>query len=64
MKRDLTERVESGVLHRLKIVTVEELESMAEYVEQFGEGESAWFAANWCCQGTHESVMVRAVIKT
>lgn len=36
--------IESGALHRLKIVAVEELESMAEYVEQFGKGESACLA--------------------
>lgn len=36
--------IESGVLHPLKIVAVEELESMAEYVEQFGKGESACLA--------------------
>jgi|ERR1700746_1616959 len=36
--------IERGVLHRLKIVAVEELESMAEYVEQFGKGESACLA--------------------
>jgi predicted nucleic acid-binding protein len=38
------EAIESGVLHRLKIVAVEELESVAEYVEQFGRGESACLA--------------------
>ena len=38
------EAIEGGVLHRLKIVAVEELQSMAEYVEQFGKGESACLA--------------------
>jgi predicted nucleic acid-binding protein len=38
------EAVENGVLHRLKIVAVEELKSVAEYVEQFGKGESACLA--------------------
>jgi predicted nucleic acid-binding protein len=38
------EAVETGVLHRLKIVDVEELKSVAEYVEQFGKGESACLA--------------------
>jgi predicted nucleic acid-binding protein len=38
------EAIEGCVLHRLKIVAVEELESMAEYVEQFGKGESACLA--------------------
>jgi predicted nucleic acid-binding protein len=38
------EAVENGVIHRLKIVAVEELKSVAEYVEQFGKGESACLA--------------------
>jgi predicted nucleic acid-binding protein len=38
------EAVETGVLHRLKIVDVEELKSVAEYVDQFGKGESACLA--------------------
>jgi predicted nucleic acid-binding protein len=40
----VNEAIESGVLHRLTIVAVEELESMVEYVEQFGKGESACLA--------------------
>jgi predicted nucleic acid-binding protein len=36
--------IQSGVFHRLKIVAVAELESMAEYAEQFGKGESACLA--------------------
>jgi len=42
----VNEAIESGVLHRLTIVAVEELESMVEYVEQFGKGESACLAVN------------------
>jgi len=42
--RKVEQAIESGVLHRLRIVAVEELESMAEYVEQFGKGESACLA--------------------
>jgi len=42
--RKVEEALESGVLRRLKIVDVEELEAVAEYVEQFGKGESACLA--------------------
>ena len=42
--RKVEEAVQNGVLHRLKIVAVEELQSVAEYVEQFGKGESACLA--------------------
>lgn len=38
------EAIETGVLRRLKIVAVEELQSVAEYIEQFGKGESACLA--------------------
>jgi hypothetical protein len=38
------EAVKNDVLHRLKIVAVEELKSVAGYVEQFGKGESACLA--------------------
>jgi predicted nucleic acid-binding protein len=38
------EAIKSGALHRLKIAAIEELESMAGYVEQFGKGESACLA--------------------
>ena len=36
--------IENGQLHTLKIVAVEELQSVAEYVELFGKGESACLA--------------------
>jgi predicted nucleic acid-binding protein len=43
--------IENGQLHTLKIVAVEELQSVAEYVELFGKGESACLAVaihrNW-----------------
>lgn len=42
--RKVEEAVENGVLHRLKITAVEELQSVAEYIEQFGKGESACLA--------------------
>jgi len=42
--RKVEEAVENGVLHRLKIIAVEELQSVAEYIEQFGKGESACLA--------------------
>jgi predicted nucleic acid-binding protein len=42
--RKVDEAIENVVLRRLKIVAVEELESVAEYVEQFGKGESACLA--------------------
>jgi predicted nucleic acid-binding protein len=42
--RKVEEALESGVLHRLKIFDVEELEAVAKYVEQFGKGESACLA--------------------
>jgi predicted nucleic acid-binding protein len=42
--RKVEEALESGVLRRLKIVDVEELEAVAEYVEQFGKGKSACLA--------------------
>jgi predicted nucleic acid-binding protein len=50
-KRRVEAALENGSLHRLNIVAVEELESVAEYVEQFGKGESACLAVaihrNW-----------------
>jgi predicted nucleic acid-binding protein len=50
-KRRVETALENGSLHRLNIVDVEELESVAEYVEQFGKGESACLAVaihrNW-----------------
>jgi predicted nucleic acid-binding protein len=36
--------IENGALRSFKIAAVEELESVAEYVEQFGKGESACLA--------------------
>ena len=42
--RKVGEAVENGVLHRLKIIAIEELQSVAEYIEQFGKGESACLA--------------------
>jgi predicted nucleic acid-binding protein len=42
--RKIEEAVENGALHRLKIIAVEELQSVAEYIEQFGKGESACLA--------------------
>ena len=39
-KRKVEAALENGAWRRLKIVAVEELESVAEYVEQFGKGES------------------------
>ena len=35
------EAIGAGALRRLRIVGVEELQSVAEYIEQFGKGESA-----------------------
>src|SRR5260370_22681971 len=42
--RKVEAAIENGVLHTLKIVAVEELESVAEYVELFGKGESPCLA--------------------
>jgi hypothetical protein len=39
--RKVEEAVENGVLHRLKIVAVEELQSVAEYIEQSTQTEGA-----------------------
>jgi len=49
--RKVEAAIENGQLHTLKIVAVEELQSVAEYVELFGKGESACLAVaihrNW-----------------
>ena len=43
--RKVETAIESGALIAFKIVAVEELESVAAYVEEFGRGESACLAA-------------------
>jgi predicted nucleic acid-binding protein len=43
-RRKVEAAIGNGPLRSFKIVTVEELESVAEYVEQFGKGESACLA--------------------
>lgn len=42
--KKVEEALHKGALRRLQIVAVEELQSVAEYVEQFGKGESACLA--------------------
>jgi predicted nucleic acid-binding protein len=42
--RKVEAAMENGALRSFKIAAVEELESVAEYVEQFGKGESACLA--------------------
>src|SRR5712692_9685125 len=42
--RKVEAAIENGALRTFKVSAVEELESLAEYVEQFGKGESACLA--------------------
>lgn len=42
--KKVEEALQNGALRRLQIVAVEELQSVAEYVEQFGKGESTCLA--------------------